>query len=124
MIVGVFSVRRKANLDQPAYAALNDRMWDIVTGNRGYGLIGITGYKSDDGRSLAMAFFKDRPGMMAWKQQVEHAAAQQRGRDEFFIDYWGFVAEMVDAYQFDLDGGRQEIPLDSEWRPDGFEGPA
>ena len=30
--------------------------------------------------------------MLAWKREVEHAAAQQRGRDEFFIDYWGFVA--------------------------------
>ncbi len=124
MIVGVFSVRRKPDLDQPTYAALNERMWDIVTGTRGFGLIGVTGYKSDDGRSLAMAFFKDREGMLGWKKQVEHAAAQQRGRDEFFIDYWGFVAEMIDAYEFEAGRGRREVALDSEWRPDGFEGPA
>ncbi len=70
-----------------------------------------------------MAFFRERDGMLAWKRELEHAAAQQRGRDEFFIDYWGFVAEMVDAYEFDRENGRREIALDSEWRPAGFDPP-
>ena len=96
-------------------------MWDIVSSHREFGLIGMTGYKSADGRSLAMAFFEDREGMLAWKQQVEHAAAQQSGRDEFFFDYWGFVAEMTDAYEFDGATGRRQIPLDSRWCPPGFE---
>lgn len=98
-------------------------MWDIVSSRREFGLIGITGYTSEDGRALAMAFFRDREGMLAWKRELEHAAAQQRGRDDFFIDYWGFVAEMVDAYQFDLTSGRKEVPLDSNWLPPGFEPP-
>jgi hypothetical protein len=45
--------------------------------------------QSDDGRSFAMAFFEDREGILARNQQVEHAASQQRGREEFFLDYWG-----------------------------------
>ncbi|GAC1680559.1 MAG: hypothetical protein PVS3B2_22260 [Candidatus Dormibacteraceae bacterium] len=124
MIVGVFSVRRRPDLDEATYAALDARMWDIVSSHREFGLIGITGYKSADGRSLAMAFFEDRERMMEWKQHVEHAAAQQKGRDEFFVDYWGFVAEMIDAYEFDSETGRHQIPLDSLWRPRGFAGPA
>jgi hypothetical protein len=123
MVVGVFSVRRRPEIDESDYAQLNDRMWSIVSGRRDFGLIGITGYRSPDGRSLAMAFFKDRPGMLRWKSEVEHAAAQQRGRDDFFLDYWGFVAEMTDAYEFDVESGRREVPLDSEWLPPGFEGP-
>lgn len=123
MIVGVFSVRKRPDLDDATYASLNDRMWEIVSSRRDFGLIGITGYKRDDGRSMAMAFFENREGMLAWKQEVDHAAAQRKGRDEFFLDYWGFVAEMIDAYEFDKDGGRRQIPLDSRWRPDGFEGP-
>jgi heme-degrading monooxygenase HmoA len=123
MIIGVFSVRRKPDLDMKAYEALNDRMWAIVSGHREFGLIGVTGYRSEDGRSLAMAFFENREGMLQWKQEIEHAAAQQNGRDDFFLDYWGFVAEMTDAYEFDAATGRRQIPLDSRWRPDGFEGP-
>ena len=49
--------------------------------------------------------------------------SQQRGRDEFFLDYLGFAAEMVDAYEFDRGGGRRDIAVDSSWRPNGFEGP-
>jgi len=124
MVVGVFSVRRRQDLDQAAYGRLNDRMWDIVSSRHDFGLIGITGYRSDDGRSLAMALFRTREGMLGWKREVEHAAAQQRGRDEFFLDYWGFAAEMVDAYEFDQAGGRRDVALDSTWRPAGFEGPA
>ena len=123
MVVGVFSVRRVPDLDVETYTALNERMWDIVTTRRDFGLIGVTGYKSDDGRSLAMAFFETREGMLAWKREVEHAAAQQRGRDEFFIDYWGFAAEMTDAYEFTKAAGRQNVALDSRWQPAGFEGP-
>lgn len=123
MVVGVFSVRRAPGLDEQGYAALNDRMWQIVS-SQAFGLIGITGYKSADGRSLAMAFFENREGMLEWKHQVEHAAAQQQGRDEFFLDYWGFVAEMIDAYEFEKGSGRKQIALDSKWLPAGFEGPA
>lgn len=123
MVVGVFSVRRRGDLDVETYAGLNQHLWDIVSARGDFGLIGITGYRSDDGRSLAMAFFRERDGMLAWKRELEHAAAQQRGRDEFFIDYWGFVAEMVDAYEFDRENGRREIALDSEWRPAGFDPP-
>lgn len=123
MYVGVFSVRRLPDHDDKAYQALNERMWEIVSSRQDFGLIGVTGYRSDDGRSLSMAFFREREGMLAWKREVEHAAAQQRGRDEFFIDYWGFVAEMVDAYEFDARGGRREVALDSAWRPEGFEPP-
>ncbi|SRR5712692_807095 len=124
MIVGVFSVRRRPDLDEANYAALSDRMWDIVSSHREFGLIGITGYKSEDGRALTMAFFEDRDRMIAWKQQVEHAAAQQQGREAFFLDYWGFVAEMVEAYEFETGTGRRRVPLDSRWCPQGFDAPA
>lgn len=123
MVVGIFSVRRVPDLDESAYAALDERMWRIVSTRRDFGLIGVTAYKSADGRSLAMAFFENREGMLAWKQQVEHAAAQQRGRDQFFLDYWGFAAELIDAYEFDKKRGRHQVALDSQWRPAGFQGP-
>ena len=124
MVVGVFSVRARPELDAAGYAALNQRMWSIVSDRPEFGLIGLAGFKDEAGRSLAMAFFEDRQGMLAWKHEVEHAAAQQRGRDEFFVDYWGFVAEMKEAYEFDSTGGRREVPIDSHWRPAGFIGPA
>ncbi|MHB8611731.1 MAG: hypothetical protein ACYDAL_04775 [Candidatus Dormibacteraceae bacterium] len=57
--------------------------------------------------------FDDREGMHKWKQEIEHAAAQQLGRDQFFLDYWGFVAEMTDAYEFDRTGSRRQVPVDS-----------
>ena len=123
MFVGLFSVRRNPNRDEVAHQTLSERMWEIVSNRTDFGLIGVTGYRAEDGRTLSMAFFRDRDGMLAWKREVEHAAAQQRGREEFFIDYWGFVAEMVDAYEFDEDGGRREVPLDSAWLPKGFEPP-
>ena len=62
MVVGVFSVRKRDDLDVEGYVGLNDRMWDIVSSRGDFGLIGITGYRSHDGRSLTMAFFRDRDG--------------------------------------------------------------
>lgn len=123
MIVGVFSARRNPELDDAGYAALNERMWEIIAHRPAYGLIGIAGYKDAGDRPLVMAFFESREAMLAWKADLEHAAAQQRGREEFFLEYWGFVAEMLDAYEFDREGGRRQVPLDSRWRPPGFEGP-
>ncbi len=123
MVVGVFSVRKRPGFDEAAYVSLNDRMWGIVSNRPDFGFIGIAGFKDANGGSLAMAFFKNREGMLAWKREVEHAAAQQRGRDEFFVDYWGFVADMTDAYEFAVEGGRRQVPLDSAWLPAGFEGP-
>lgn len=124
MVVAVFSTTKRPGLDQEAYQRLNNRMWEIVSTRPEFGLVSIAGFKDDSGRPLTMVFFRDRDGLQAWRQELEHQAAQRRGRHEFYLQYWGFDAELLNAFEFHEDKGRTAVPLDSTWRPPGFEGPS
>jgi hypothetical protein len=79
VVVGVFSVRRRPDLDEAAYQALDAPMWDLVSKHADFGFIGIAGFKDDGGRSLAMAFFENREG--CWPGRHRSSTGRRNGAD-------------------------------------------
>jgi hypothetical protein len=122
MVIGVFSRKMREGVDPEVYQACDDQMWGIVSGTAEYGLVGVSEFATPEGVKLTLALFETAEGMRAWRNDVEHRVAQQRGRDEFFEWYWGLSATVDKGYEFDVPQGRRAVDL-STWLPPGFEPP-
>ena len=66
---------------------------------------------SRPGTFLSLSFFRDETAVIAWRNMVEHRAAQLKGRDEIFAGYRLRVASVMRDYGLD---DRNEAPNDSQ----------
>jgi len=64
------------------------------------GFISIERFQSmyEDGKLLSLSFWRDEAAVAAWREQIEHRAAQARGRGELFADYRLRVAHVLRDY--------------------------
>jgi heme-degrading monooxygenase HmoA len=51
-----------------------------------------------EGKLLSLSFWRDEAAIERWRTQVQHRAAQRRGREEIFADYRIRVASVVRDY--------------------------
>ena len=75
------------------------------------GFISVERFSSltEEGKLLSLSFWRDEAAIEAWRAQMHHRAAQDRGRHEVFADYRLRVAAVVRDYgMFD----RGEAPQD------------
>ena len=53
---------------------------------------------SDEGKILSLSFWRDEDAVKRWRTNLEHRAAQGRGRGEIFRDYRLRVASVLRDY--------------------------
>jgi len=82
-----------------------DEYLDIAQGLRAEleqadGFISIERFTSmyEEGKLLSLSFWRDEAAVKAWREQLDHRAAQARGRGELFADYRLRVAEVLRDY--------------------------
>ncbi|MBF0247618.1 MAG: antibiotic biosynthesis monooxygenase [Alphaproteobacteria bacterium] len=76
------------------------------------GLISIERFQSlaDEGKILSLSFWRDEDAVAAWRNTLEHRAAQKQGRNALFTSYRIRVAHVVRDYTATA---RDQAPLDS-----------
>ena len=64
------------------------------------GFISIERFSSlvEDGKILSLSFWRDEDAVKAWREQIDHRAAQAKGRHELFANYRLRVAEVLRDY--------------------------
>jgi heme-degrading monooxygenase HmoA len=64
------------------------------------GFISIERFSSltEEGKMLSLSFWRDEAAVVAWRENLDHRAAQARGRGGIFRDYRLRVAEVVRDY--------------------------
>ena len=79
------------------------------------GFISIERFESlsAPGKILSLSFFRDEEAVKAWRNLVEHRAAQEKGRKELFADYRLRIASVIRDYGMTARG---EVPADSRER--------
>jgi heme-degrading monooxygenase HmoA len=79
------------------------------------GFISIERFESltQPGKILSLSFFRDEEAVKAWRNLVEHRAAQEKGRKELFRDYRLRIASVIRDYGMNT---RDEVPADSRAR--------
>jgi heme-degrading monooxygenase HmoA/ketosteroid isomerase-like protein len=64
------------------------------------GFLGIKDFVAEDGERVAIAEFDSAAHLAAWREQPDHRAAQQRGRDDYYTEYSIQICNVVRESRF------------------------
>jgi heme-degrading monooxygenase HmoA len=64
------------------------------------GFLSIERFSSmyEEGKLLSLSFWRDEAAVKAWREQIDHRAAQAKGRNELFADYRLRIADVLRDY--------------------------
>jgi heme-degrading monooxygenase HmoA len=71
------------------------------------GLVDVKAFSAEDGERVTVVTFADEASHDAWRRQVDHAAAQRKGRSDYYAEYSLQVCSTLRVRRFDGpdDGG-------------------
>ncbi len=78
------------------YGETADRMVELAQQQPGY--LGVDSVRDASGVGITVSYWQDEASILAWKRQLEHAAARERGRNEWYSAYELRVAKVERAY--------------------------
>ena len=96
-VVTVFRSRLREDA-APGYHETADEMLAIAQQIPGF--VDYKFFVAEDGERVSIATFADHDAQRQWREQVEHRAAQQRGRREWYEWYSIQVADGISAREF------------------------
>ncbi|WP_312223035.1 antibiotic biosynthesis monooxygenase family protein [Rhizobium rhizoryzae] len=80
------------------YADMAQTMLDLAEQQPGY--LGYESVRGADGFGIANSYWIDEASIIAWKQVVDHLAAQEQGRRDWYERYEVRIALVQRAYGF------------------------
>jgi heme-degrading monooxygenase HmoA len=98
MVVVVFRITLRADLDVADYEATGARMAELAVAMPGF--VGMD-YAEVEGGELLVVRFASHETLAAWRNHPEHLEAQQAGRERFFAHYSIEVCDELRSYEFD-----------------------
>lgn len=84
------------------YDATSERMEELVAEVPGY--LGMDSARSAGGLGITVAYFRDEGAITRWRDNLEHRAAQQRGRDDWYERYTLHIGKVERSYAFVRNG--------------------
>ena len=90
----VFSSLRKAG--DNGYGATADRMVELAAQQPGF--LGVETVRGEDGFGITVSYWESEEAIRAWKRHAEHAAARDRGRNEWYEHFELRIARVERAY--------------------------
>ena len=91
----IFTSLRTA--DDNGYGEMADKIEALAKAQPGY--LGFENARS--GLGIAVAYWRTLEDIAAWKQQVDHAEAQRRGRADWYAAYRVRIAKVEREYGFE-----------------------
>lgn len=80
------------------YGETAQRMAELAA--RQPGFLGMESTRGSDGFGITVAYFDTEENIRAWKRNMEHAAARQKGREVWYAHYEIRIAKVERAYNF------------------------
>lgn len=94
--VAVFTAVRTQ--DQTGYSEVSARMEELVKDVPGY--LGMDHAQTPGGLGVTVGYFRDADALTRWRTDIEHRAAQRRGRAEWYESYTLHVAKVERSHGF------------------------
>ena len=94
----IFTAQRTMS-DEDMYSLTSERMVELAQQQPGF--LGVESVRGGDGIGITVSYWRDRASIRDWRINLEHLAAQQMGRQEFYSWYHIRVAEVVAHRSFD-----------------------
>ncbi len=82
--------------DPAGYAAATASMDALAARQPGYR--GVDSVRGDDGVGITVSYWADDAAAMAWRDQPDHAAIREAGRDCWYRSYTVTVASVTRGY--------------------------
>jgi heme-degrading monooxygenase HmoA len=80
------------------YDAMSERMLDLARSAPGF--VEMRSYKAEDGERLTVVRWKDHETLKAWREDLRHREAQEKGRERWYEYYAMEIAEVVRESRF------------------------
>ena len=90
----IFSSLRGA--DDPEYHDAAARMLALAADQPGF--LGVESTRDADGLGITVSYWESEAAILAWKRELEHSAARQKGREAWYLHYELRVARVERAY--------------------------
>jgi len=104
----VFSSQRRDG--DNGYGATSDRMVELAQQQPGF--LGVESTRGDDGFGITVAYWDSEESIKAWRLHLEHTAARERGRADWYRHFELRIAKVERAYGWDLDTGYRRPSAD------------
>jgi heme-degrading monooxygenase HmoA len=102
IVVVVFRITLRPDLDVDEYTAVGERMVELVSAMPGF--VGMD-YAEVEGGELLVVRFASHEALAQWRNHPEHLEAQKAGRERFFSQYRIEVCDEARSYEFDAAAG-------------------
>ncbi len=99
MFLVVFRNRKRADMDEAAYAADAVRMEELARTQPGF--LSFKSYTAGDGEVVAISEWADEASARNWGRQQDHALVQRRGRDAYYESYTLFACDAPRIHHFE-----------------------
>ena len=99
MFLVVFRNRKRRDIDAAAYAADAARMERLARSQPGF--LSFKSYTAEDGEVVAVSEWSSEAAVHAWGTHPEHAAIQQRGREQYYRDYTVYSCSGPRVHEFE-----------------------
>ena len=80
-----------------AYAETAERMLELAALQEGF--LGVDSVRQGK-TGITVSYWKDEQSILSWKQQIEHQAAQSRGKSDWYDEYTVRIAKVEHSYSF------------------------
>ncbi len=98
MFLVVFRNRKRAGMDEAAYAADAEAMATLAKAQPGYR--SFKSYAAEDGEVVAVSEWDDEASARAWGRLAEHRAVQHKGRQDYYAEYTLFACPDPRVHRF------------------------
>jgi heme-degrading monooxygenase HmoA len=98
MFLVVFRNRKRAGMDEAAYAADAAAMETLAARQPGY--LSFKSYSSEDGEVVAISEWEDEASARDWGRLAEHRVVQGRGRADYYEEYTLFACIEPRVHRF------------------------
>lgn len=90
----IFSSQRTGG--DGGYARMSERMMELAASQPGF--LGVESVRGTDGFGITVSYWSSAQAVSDWKAHIEHLAAQDMGRREWYEHYELRVAKVERAY--------------------------
>jgi heme-degrading monooxygenase HmoA len=97
MIITVFRNRLRPEAAE-AYAKLAPQMAELAKQQPGF--LSMKTYTAADGERVTIAEFESDEAVRAWRDNLTHKDAQERGRTDFYAEYVSQTCEVIRESRF------------------------
>ena len=97
----IFSSSRREG--DNGYGETADRMVELARQQPGF--LGVESTRGEDGFGITVAYWESEEAIRAWRLHLEHTAARERGRADWYRHFEVRIAKVERAYGWDQAAG-------------------